>query len=141
MLTFFHQNIQSIGIKKLNFEVLTTNHPDLDISCVTEHWLNKDNFIFSTIILQIFHLSLKFCRKNKKAWWVMYYLLNNPWKLNLELNLEVFTWESSMVEFSHLKTIVICVARLPNSKILVFIENLDYILNELSEKSNSYGQF
>lgn len=119
----------------MNLEVLTTDHPDLDILCVTEHWLKEDDFEYYN--LKDFSPISKFCRKNKKHGGSCIFVKSSL-KAKSYTKFESICmedhFEASMVELDHLKTIVICIYRTPNSNILVFIEILDNVLNELTKK-------
>jgi hypothetical protein len=41
-IKIFHQNVQSLNNKKLHIEVLLTDQElDLDVFCITKHWLDE----------------------------------------------------------------------------------------------------
>ena len=136
-MTIFHQNVQSLGNKKLNFEILTANNTDLDILCITEHWLRENDFVYFN--LTNFVLVSKFCRKNKKHGGSCIFVKSSieakPITKFESICIEE-NFEASMMELTDLKIVIICIYRTPNSNILLFIENLDIILKELTKKKN-----
>lgn len=135
-IKIFHQNVQSLGNKKLNIEAFISEKScNFDVMCITEHWLGNNELELYN--LNNFTLMSKFCRKNKKhggsCIFVKSTIESIPYTEFENLNIEEH-FEASMIELPQLKLIIICIYRTPTSNIQVFMENLDIIIHNLLNK-------
>lgn len=126
-IKIFHQNVQSLGNKKLNLEAFISEKScNFDVMCITEHWLGNNELELYN--LNNFTLMSKFCRKNKKhggsCIFVKSTIESIPYTEFENLNIEEH-FEASMIELPQLKLIIICIYRTPTSNIQVFMENSD----------------
>ena len=116
---------------------MTADHPDLDVICITEYWLQEDSFEY--LNLKNFRLEFKFCRKIKKHGgsriFVRSTLQAKPYTKFVNNSCEEH-YEASMVELTQLNTIIICIYRTPASNIQIFINNLDITLQEILKINN-----
>jgi exonuclease III len=127
--------VQSLNNKKLNIDVLLTDKTlELDVLCITEHWLEGKAISYYNFIN--YSLVSKFCRKNKRHSGSCIYVKENleakPYNLFENLTQEEhFEASTSIIEHTQFNTIIICVYRTPNSNINIFIETMDIIISEL----------
>jgi hypothetical protein len=126
--------VQSLNNKKLNIDVLLTYKTlELDVLCITEHWLEEKEIGYYNFVN--YSLVSKFCRKNKqqiKNNLEIYKKQQFVWKLNSRI-----TFWASITELTQYNTVTICVYRTPNSNINIFIETMDTIISNLLNKGKS----
>ena len=115
--------------------LLTDKTLELDILCITEHWLDEKEIDYYNFVN--YSLVSKFCRKNKRHGGSCIYVKENleakPCKLFEHYTREEH-FETSIIELTQSNTVIMCVYRTPNSNINIFIETMDIIINELLNK-------
>jgi hypothetical protein len=119
----FHQNVQNLNNKKLHIEVLLTDQElDLDVLCITEHWLDEKEIGYYNF--DNYSLISKFCRKNKRRGGSCIYVKTKleakPYHFFDDVNQEEH-FEAGIIELIQCSIIIICVYRTPNSNINIFI--------------------
>jgi hypothetical protein len=130
-LNIFHQNVQSLGNKKVNLKILlNTNLLNIDVLGVTEHWLIDDEI--SCYNLPNFSLVSKYCRQNKRNGGSCIYVRSNilakPITNFKHSNLNEH-FKVSIVKLVHFKIIIICTYRNTNSNIQIMLDSLEIILD------------
>jgi hypothetical protein len=87
-----------------------------------------------------YSLISKYCRKNKKhggsCIYVNKYLETKPYNLFNNLNQEEH-FEASIVELTQHNIIIVCVYRTPTSNLNVFIETMETIISNLTNKGKN----
>jgi hypothetical protein len=95
--------VQSLNNKKLNIDVLLTDELELDVLCITEHWLDEKEIGYYNF--DNYSLISKYCRKNKHGGSCIYVKTNleaKPYNLFDNLNQEHF--EASIIELTQYNT-------------------------------------
>ena len=128
--------MHSLSHKKLNLEILPSNKfSDIDVVCITEHWLNEHELEYCNI--PHYKLISKFCRKEMihggSCIFVKSTLQAKPFTKFENIYVEEI-FEASMIELTFPKLIKICIYRTPKSNTIVFTDKLDHILRELTHQ-------
>jgi exonuclease III len=118
--------------------LLTVEALESDVLCITEHWLDENEVGYHNF--DNYSLISKFCRKNKLHGGSCIYIKTNlevkPYNLFESLNQEEH-FEASIIERTEFNTIIICIYRTPNSNINIFIDNMDTVISNLTNKGKS----
>lgn len=130
-LSIVNMNVQSLYNKVDHIEVLLNSEwRDIDVLCLTEHWLSKD--CINTLTLTNLTLTASFCREVLTHGGVCIYsrvgidIIPGP-DLN-DLNLEK-DFEHTSVIIPHLLTKIICLYRTPDGCLTNFFTKLELLLN------------
>jgi exonuclease III len=138
-LTILHQNICSIRNKITELEVLlSTELKEIDILCLTEHWLNDLNI--HCINIGGFKLISAFCRNSSKyggsSIFVKDFLIAN--EINHFPNVcEEKNFEMSLIDLPEHKVNIACIYRSPDGQPKKFMNKLEQVIQKLLKKNKT----
>lgn len=110
--------------------LLSGEWKDVDVLCLSEHWLSKD--CIDSLSMPNFFLAASYCRETLSHGGVSIYCKDNlhfvPGLDLSELNLEK-DFEHTSIILPQISTIIICIYRTPDGNLKNFDKNLELLLN------------
>lgn len=137
VLTLYYTNIGSLRKKYLELEIFLEENKNIDLLCLTEHFLFLDEINYYNF--KNFNLASSYCRKFKKQGGVSIYIkdniqflaLENISKHSVELDFEIVG-----IKLVNINQIILCIYRSPDGDINTFFSKLDLVLS-IIVKTNS----
>lgn len=129
-----HLNIEGAEKKCLNLEVILQNY-SINILCLTEHWLSSANI--EMFYLKGFKLVSSFCRSSSIRGGSCIFTRNvtssndrpDIRSLSVEKVIEI-----SCIELCEQNLVIVCLYRIPNSDVKIFMSRLENIMEILSKE-------
>ena len=136
-ISILHQNICSLRHKTPELEIwLNTELNQVNVLCLTEHWLNCQNLINTNI--QNFKLVSAFNRKYKTHGGSCIYVKDNIVTKDIDCFTtfgEEINFELSLSELVDFKLYVGCIYRAPNGQFDIFLDKLEIMIQKLLSKN------
>ena len=136
-VTVLHQNICSLRNKTMELEVwLNTELNQVDVICLTEHWLNYQNLISTNI--QNFKLASSFNRKYRTHGGSCIYVKDNISTKDMDYFTtfgEEINFELSLIELIDFKLYIGCIYRAPDGQFDIFLNKLETVIQKLLKKN------
>jgi hypothetical protein len=137
-ITLFHQNIASILSKCDLFQIalkeLKDDLGDIDIICLSETFLKKGSE--NNLKISGYAVASAYCRKERRGGTCILLKNDLDYKTYDIKESIPFAFECCAVEILQYNLIIICIYRTPSSKIDIFFNQLQLLLNRLLHKSN-----
>lgn len=133
-IKILHQNVQCLS-NKVDIIESTTHELDVDLLCVTEHWMKEDELV--NVAIPGYTLKASYCRNSAIHGGVaIFSRCDDNYTVKVMKDITTFSVdlviEVACVELVELRVVLVCMYRSPSGKMDSFFENFQKILSRIN---------